>query len=410
MNTQRAIATTKRFAAGFRRFRYVIPWTCLAVLLCKPVVLVGISGYQRFISPYKGWHCAHAVLHGGASCSAYGKEIVSRHGVLRGGLLLWKRFGDCQQAADTLAANSIGDEVGKQCAAACQKSEKNCADGCVRGCTGRAPRTVPQSLPTQPRSVSRPSSTIQSITVVSPSTWGVYDATGTYSENLRVVTITWESTGVSGKVHIDVSRNNTGQGGVRNWERILSNIANNGQAQWLPTGPATPFARVRVQSVGRPAVIGINSHDFCIYGPYYRGLPGGYCTEYAAREFDKVSPGADWKLGNAQQWFDSAATANWEVTTDPIKGTAGAIMVWTYGTFGHVAILRNYQQNADGNRNVVFDEQNFGSWIVDPTTGEKVSNPITVNFGSVTHRQLPIANLDRNPLKFKGLILPVKKK
>ena len=159
MNTQRAIATTKRFAAGFRRFRYVVLWTSLAALLCKPVVLMGISGYQRFISPYKGWHCAHAVLHGGASCSAYGKEAVSRHGVLRGGLLLWKRFGDCQQAADTLAANSVGDEVGKQCAAACQKSEKNCADGCARGCTGCPSRITPKSSSTQSTTTSAAPST-----------------------------------------------------------------------------------------------------------------------------------------------------------------------------------------------------------------------------------------------------------
>ena len=44
-------------------------------VLCKPLVLVSISAYQRFISPHKGWCCAYAALHGGPSCSAYGRRL-----------------------------------------------------------------------------------------------------------------------------------------------------------------------------------------------------------------------------------------------------------------------------------------------------------------------------------------------
>jgi hypothetical protein len=228
-----------------------------------------------------------------------------------------------------------------------------------------------------------------------------------------VVTITWKSTGVSGNVNIDVSRNRLTNVSPRKWERIFSDVPNTGQAQWTPTGTATPFARVRVQSAASPTVAGINGHDFCIYGPYYRGVPGGYCTEYAAREFDKVSADkADWPLGNAETWFDEAASKNWDVTDDRTKGVVGAIMVWAYGDYGHVAVLRRYERDNNGNNiTAAIDEQNFGKFIVDPTTGKEVKDPITDHFGLVTtNNQLPVSSFDRGLLKFKGLILPVKKK
>jgi hypothetical protein len=84
-------------------------------------------------------------------------------------------------------------------------------------------------------------------------------------------------------------------------------------------------------------------------------------------------------------------------------------MVWTFGKYGHVAILRGYQQDttseilssypqdATGTIVAVFDEQNAGKMIDDP---------ITDRFGLVTRRQLPASNFNRNSLEFKGLILP----
>jgi surface antigen len=253
--------------------------------------------------------------------------------------------------------------------------------------------------------------TTRSITVLSPNEWAVYDQTGAYyPDNPKVVTITWKSAGVSGNVNIDISRNRLTNISPRKWERILGNVPNTGRAEWTPSGPATAFARVRVQSADNTGVVGMNAHDFCIYGPYYRGLPGGYCTEHAAREFDKVSvTKANWALGNAEQWYDSAATNNWDVTTELTKAVPGAIMVWAYGKYGHVAVWRDDKRDSDGNITaIVVDEENFGKFIVDPTTGKQVTDPITDHFGLVTDTQLPITNIDRKPLKFKGLILPAK--
>jgi putative component of membrane protein insertase Oxa1/YidC/SpoIIIJ protein YidD len=87
---------------------WVVLGLALAWLLSKPLALLAISGYQQFISPHKGWHCAYAALHRGASCSAYGKEAISRHGVIAGASLLWERFDQCRAAAVVLAASSSG--------------------------------------------------------------------------------------------------------------------------------------------------------------------------------------------------------------------------------------------------------------------------------------------------------------
>jgi len=122
-------------------------WAILGLLLFwvvfKPLALLSICAYQRFVSPHKGWRCAYAVLHGGASCSSYGKEAISHYGILRGTLLVWDRLQDCRGAAITLAATSSH---------ACDNGGNNCANGCTRGCTGGAP-----GVPTKSPPVSAPS-------------------------------------------------------------------------------------------------------------------------------------------------------------------------------------------------------------------------------------------------------------
>ncbi|MGA9115519.1 MAG: hypothetical protein WB626_01975 [Bacteroidota bacterium] len=62
-------------------------------------------------------------------------------------------------------------------------------------------------------------------------------------------TIQWNSSGLSGNVAIDLSRN----GGVT-YESLFSGTANDGSESWTVTGAATPLALVRVSSVGSPAI------------------------------------------------------------------------------------------------------------------------------------------------------------
>jgi len=57
--------------------------------------LAAIRGYQRFISPHKGFACAWRVHTGGASCSALGLRVIRRHGLWRGLQLLRERTYRC---------------------------------------------------------------------------------------------------------------------------------------------------------------------------------------------------------------------------------------------------------------------------------------------------------------------------
>jgi putative component of membrane protein insertase Oxa1/YidC/SpoIIIJ protein YidD len=69
----------------------------------RSAIALAISGYQRFVSPYKGYVCAHNSLWGKGSCSEYGKRVVLRHGTLLFVPLLQRRFAACHAAARVLA-------------------------------------------------------------------------------------------------------------------------------------------------------------------------------------------------------------------------------------------------------------------------------------------------------------------
>lgn len=58
--------------------------------------------YQKFISPYKGFSCAHKIATQEISCSSYGKRVIQRCGILIGYKLLNRRFYDCTWHAKNL--------------------------------------------------------------------------------------------------------------------------------------------------------------------------------------------------------------------------------------------------------------------------------------------------------------------
>lgn len=64
-----------------------------------------IRGYQRYLSPRKGYTCAHLVARGGQSCSAAIRTIVAERGVVRGAYPTLMRFLACSQAAAFLQAD-----------------------------------------------------------------------------------------------------------------------------------------------------------------------------------------------------------------------------------------------------------------------------------------------------------------
>lgn len=61
----------------------------------KALALAAIRGYQRFLSPLKGFSCAFRVFTGADGCSAYGYRVIERFGVRRGLGLLDRRLALC---------------------------------------------------------------------------------------------------------------------------------------------------------------------------------------------------------------------------------------------------------------------------------------------------------------------------
>ena len=66
-----------------------------------------ISVYQRFISPYKGFNCAHHVLHGEQTCSNAVKNLISENGLLSALPLIRGRFAECREAFNIIVDQSV---------------------------------------------------------------------------------------------------------------------------------------------------------------------------------------------------------------------------------------------------------------------------------------------------------------
>jgi surface antigen len=95
--------------------------------------------------------------------------------------------------------------------------------------------------------------------------------------------------------------------------------------------------------------------DLAKYRQSYKGFPGGQCTAFAAIRFDEraQSPGVDWH-GDAGLWYAHAGATGWARTTNYKAPKVGAIVVWTGGDHGHVAIVE--KTYSDG---VLISEMNW---------------------------------------------------
>lgn len=67
--------------------------------------IAAIRGYQNYVSPYKGFVCAHRVWHGGLSCSEYARKAIAGEGLLAGLRALRLRFAECRNAARLIRDN-----------------------------------------------------------------------------------------------------------------------------------------------------------------------------------------------------------------------------------------------------------------------------------------------------------------
>lgn len=127
-------------------------------------------------------------------------------------------------------------------------------------------------------------------------------------------------------------------------------------------------------------------------------FPAGYCTYFAATEFERiVGSKVNWD-GHAHAWFENATTRGWKTGTNPWEVEAGALLVWSGGRFGHVAVV----QEVAGDR-VVIREMNAGNVLVDARLG------ITDEFNVVQRRYLYRSNqFRRSGMQFVGAIHPIR--
>ncbi|AFY30901.1 membrane protein insertion efficiency factor YidD [Calothrix sp. PCC 7507] len=75
--------------------------------LSRQVGVAAITGYQKHISPHKGFVCAHRVLYGGESCSQYIKRVVAEDGLKAAFVKSRERFPACKQANQILRWEKI---------------------------------------------------------------------------------------------------------------------------------------------------------------------------------------------------------------------------------------------------------------------------------------------------------------
>ncbi|MEH2199617.1 membrane protein insertion efficiency factor YidD [Nostoc sp.] len=68
----------------------------------RQVSAAAISGYQKHISPHKGFACAHRILYGGESCSGYFKRVIAKEGLQVAFVNSRERFQACKQANQIL--------------------------------------------------------------------------------------------------------------------------------------------------------------------------------------------------------------------------------------------------------------------------------------------------------------------
>ena len=80
--------------------------------IASRLALLAIRGYQRWLSPIKGFRCAHAVHHGGPGCSGYAMQAISEHGLFGALGAIRRRFRACQAALGVLKSEQAGDTEG----------------------------------------------------------------------------------------------------------------------------------------------------------------------------------------------------------------------------------------------------------------------------------------------------------
>jgi putative component of membrane protein insertase Oxa1/YidC/SpoIIIJ protein YidD len=77
----------------------ILPLFAQTPAFATRLAAAAIRGYQRWISPYKGFRCAHRVLHHGRSCSQFALDAILARGLLPALPTIREQFRQCRAAA-----------------------------------------------------------------------------------------------------------------------------------------------------------------------------------------------------------------------------------------------------------------------------------------------------------------------
>ncbi|MCW5671190.1 MAG: membrane protein insertion efficiency factor YidD [Hydrogenophaga sp.] len=80
----------------------------------RDIAVSALEGYQRYLSPRKGFCCAHRVLTGGASCSQFAKRVIAHHGLWVGLKATVRRFQKCKVSARQLSTMAINEQNSRE--------------------------------------------------------------------------------------------------------------------------------------------------------------------------------------------------------------------------------------------------------------------------------------------------------
>jgi putative component of membrane protein insertase Oxa1/YidC/SpoIIIJ protein YidD len=96
-----------------------------------------IRGYQKYLSPHKGFCCSHRVLYGGDSCSQYVKNMLIEQDLRSAISLSRQRFSACKTAKIILRAETLEEKRRREQNNSqwnCSCSPEGCLNECIPGC------------------------------------------------------------------------------------------------------------------------------------------------------------------------------------------------------------------------------------------------------------------------------------
>lgn len=95
------------------------------------IATTAIGGYQKYLSPHKGFSCAHRLLHGGKPCSEYVKGAIAENGLFRAIEVSRERFVACKEANQILRARYSRISAEEDDSNPQKKKQTNWGDGCA---------------------------------------------------------------------------------------------------------------------------------------------------------------------------------------------------------------------------------------------------------------------------------------